>query len=593
MNKYRLQILSVAPSGNAGLATNTLIGYFRVLGFILLLSTFPLHTNCGLASNPSSDIVPAERLYDWGAYCGVPGGIPNRTTIYRTLTPSNTVAQINAAIAACPSGQVVYLSAGTYNVSGLSRKPGITIRGAGAGQTIINSGSSTAFSEYGAGFNWNSGHQATANGTWLNKGSTSVTLTSTPGSQFQVGRLIMINQGDDQTLVFHRVGNWAGTRNLRHVSRITAINGNTISFATPLPYDFSYAQSPGAQAIVSNDYLFGIEDMTISASSCVRFQGSDRCWVYRCELTGFDNEAILMRDSHQLEIRRCYIHDCAGFPNQSDGYGIYSQYAVSNILVEDNIGYKLSYMTLMNGNDSSAFLYNYAWYMARAGFAWQNPGFNCNHGPHSIMNLWEGNMAERWQNDGYHGSASHQTLFRNHIHGKHPYYTLDRRIMDFCRTSYYFNAVGNILGDSSWNPTYYQASKVTGTGYWTGALDRSQGYIWVLGYPQMGGGGLNEEEGMQLYGYTPPSGTYPDSNVAATLLRHGNYDYYHKDVVWDGTIASRTIPDSLYYSVKPAYFGSLQWPPIGPDVSGLVTSIPAKTRWNAYLSSGRLVDLFR
>jgi hypothetical protein len=88
-------------------------------------------------------------------------------------------------------------------------------------------------------------------------------------------------------------------------------------------------------------------------------------------------------------------------------------------------------------------------------------------------------------------------------------------------------------------------------------------------------------------------GTYPDAAVAATLLRHGNYDYSHRDVIWDSGISSRTIPDSLFYPSKPAFFGSLQWPPIGPDVSGLVTNTPAKARWNAFLTSGNLDDLFR
>jgi len=537
----------------------------------------------------ATEILPDDRVYDWTT-SGIPGGIPNRTAIYATLTPSNSLSEINAAVAACPSGQVVYLSAGTYSISGIRRKSGVTVRGAGAGQTIISSGGSTAFSSTGGSFNYDGGHQAIANGSWLQKGSTNITMTSTPGSQFAVGRLIMINQNDDLTLVFPRTGNWAGTRNLRHVSRITAISGNMITFATPLPYTFVYAQSPGAQAIAASDSQFGVEDMTIDAGSCVRFQGSDRCWIKGCELRGFDNEAIFMRDSHQLEVRRCYVHDAEGFPNQSDGYGIYSQYAVSNILVEDCIGYRMSYMTVMNGNDSSAFLYNYIWGMGRAGFAWQNPGFNCNHGPHSIMNLWEGNKTERWQNDAYHGSASHQTLYRNHIHGKHPSYTLDRRIMDFGRTSYYYNAVGNVVGDSSWNPTYYQASKQTGTGYYTGGLDRSQGYLWVLGYPNMGSGSLSEET--SLTGYTPPGGSYPDSKVLTTLIRHGNYDYYNKATVWDSGISAHALPSSLKYSSKPSYFGTLQWPPIGPDVSGLVTVIPSEARWNAYLSTGRVSDLF-
>jgi hypothetical protein len=347
-----------------------------------------------------------------------------------------------------------------------------------------------------------------------------------------------------------------------------------------------------AQAIPSTDSC-GIEDMTIRAGSCVRLTGTDRCWVKNCELTNFNNEAILIRSSHQTEIRRCYIHEAAGFPAQSDGYGILSMYCVSSTLFEDNIGYRTAYMIMTEGHDSSAFLYNYGLYMGRDGVShpWQVPTFNCNHGPHSIMNLWEGNMGERFQNDGYHGSASHQTLFRNHIHGVNPAFTNERRIMDFLRTSYYYNAVGNVVGDSSWSPNYYEASKTVGAGYLNGDIGHSVGCMWVLGYPNMGGASLIEE--VALENFTPPGGTYPDSNVVATLLRHGNYDYYHKDVVWDSTIALRTIPDSLYYSVKPAYFGSLQWPPIGPDVGGLVTNIPAQARWAAYLSSGRLDDLFR
>ena len=41
----------------------------------------------GMAAAMSSDIVPAERLYDWGAYCGIPGGIPQRTTIFQDAEP--------------------------------------------------------------------------------------------------------------------------------------------------------------------------------------------------------------------------------------------------------------------------------------------------------------------------------------------------------------------------------------------------------------------------------------------------------------------------------------------------------------------------
>jgi hypothetical protein len=66
-------------------------------------------------------------------------GIPNRTTIYTTLTPNGTddTTQIQTAINNCPPNQVVQLSAGVFRVTGNGlwiHTPNMTLRGAGAGQ---------------------------------------------------------------------------------------------------------------------------------------------------------------------------------------------------------------------------------------------------------------------------------------------------------------------------------------------------------------------------------------------------------------------------------------------------------------------------
>src|SRR5438067_6010986 len=86
-----------------------------------------------------SGILDTSRAIDWNK-AGVIGGIPNRTTICATLNPGATASQINSAIAACPSGQVVKLNAGTYSLSGgivFSNKSNVTLRGAGPDQTIL------------------------------------------------------------------------------------------------------------------------------------------------------------------------------------------------------------------------------------------------------------------------------------------------------------------------------------------------------------------------------------------------------------------------------------------------------------------------
>ena len=54
-----------------------------------------------------------------------------------------------------------------------------------------------------------------------------------------------------------------------------------------------------------------------------------------------------------------------------------------------------------------------------------------------------------------------------------------------------------------------------------------------------------------------------DRNVKATISRHGNYDYANNAVVWDPNIPDHTIPDSLYLTGEPSWWGSPScWPPI-------------------------------
>jgi hypothetical protein len=62
-------------------------------------------------------------------------------------------------------------------------------------------------------------------------------------------------------------------------------------------------------------------------------------------------------------------------------------------------------------------------------------------------------------------------------------------------------------------------------------------------------------------------------------LRHGNYDYQSQSVKWDPGIADRDLPDSLYLESKPAFFGGLPWPSIGPDRTPVAGTIPARERY--------------
>jgi hypothetical protein len=50
--------------------------------------------------------------------------------------------------------------------------------------------------------------------------------------------------------------------------------------------------------------------------------------------------------------------------------------------------------------------------------------------------------------------------------------------------------------------------------------------------------------------------------------------------MWDGGIADHSIPNSVYYSSKPTYFGALTWPPFDPatPANAQAYNIPAGYR---------------
>src|SRR5437660_11523197 len=101
----------------------------------LFLPLFALIACLCVQAQNWSGILSPTRAIDWSR-AGA-GTIPPRTTICTTLNPGVTAAQINTAIANCPSGQTVFLSAGTYNLSGgltIYNKSNVTLRGAGANQ---------------------------------------------------------------------------------------------------------------------------------------------------------------------------------------------------------------------------------------------------------------------------------------------------------------------------------------------------------------------------------------------------------------------------------------------------------------------------
>lgn len=522
---------------------------------------------------------------DW-ALTGVPGGIPARSvTPYVTFTTSDySASAINTAITNCSNagGGVVALAAGTYSLAGVNvTKDNVTLRGAGLGSTIVQaSGNGTVFWLGSGGTNVLS-YPITGGGV---RGTSSVTVSSTTG--LSVGQMIELSRDDDADDVYTLNG---AVRTSVQVNVITAIDGLTITLRNPLFIDYT----TGNPTIYLSWYLqttySGIEDLTIDLSTGSGFAGiymsaCDKCWIKNVETSTASAYHILITATVNCEVRQVYVHESQSYgPNHAGlliaGYGQYG--ANSHLRVEDSMFDKLFPAIELQNNSSGGFFgYNYFHGSQSSG----TPGgvtwtMMDNHGPHNRLNLWEGNIGEMFGADGYFGSSSHATALRNYFRGSNPHGGTGNPVI-LNRLSYKYSLIGNVIGSSTLNPTKYEED-VDGFSVATA--------VYRLGYPNMGN--QSWDDGGQI-----PGMTYPEAKVKNTLLRWGNYDYYHNAARWesseipaDATVPTQqTVLASYVYNNKPTWFGDVAWPPIGPDVTGAagdsaghVHKIPAQVRFEA------------
>src|SRR6185437_11786348 len=189
-----------------------------------------------------------DRGIDWSA-AGV-GVIPARAVHCADLQPSATVLQINAALAACPAEQSVYLEPGIYTVAGSIHLPShVTLRGAGADQTILNAtGSGEAVIAMGSGgvpFRPRVIHPAPS------AGATHIELISASG--IVPGSFLAIAERNDPAYVTSAGsggncnwcdGGWSKDGSLARgqIVQVTAVAGNSVSIS-PAVYS-AYTHDP-------------------------------------------------------------------------------------------------------------------------------------------------------------------------------------------------------------------------------------------------------------------------------------------------------------------------------------------------------------
>lgn len=378
----------------------------------------------------------------WWTSAGVDGGFEqylaggasdravSGTVINVTSAPYNAdptgVADCTSALASAISdaaaGDVVYFPAGTFKFStgyvSLNYKDNITIRGAGPNSTIWHTASTSATPLVWAQPGYMDQYAQEVTGT-KTKGTATITVADTTG--YNTGSLVEVlyeNEVDSARIIAGAAPVWSSGGfpwSRRTIVRVQGKTPTTLTIFPPLPADGtnltirigktffdSYSEGVGVEDI-GFTYDSGGSPLTIlSASFAIN------CWFHNLDFKDFNRNSsngscIFLFQSYKCEIKKCKFNAVPG----SSSDGAIQTYENSLCVISDNICTgSFGVMVYESGNSCNCVIaYNYV----------PDGMLSIFHQTHPSLNLIEGNVGNSHQSDGYHGSSSHNTIFRNWI----------------------------------------------------------------------------------------------------------------------------------------------------------------------------------
>lgn len=578
-------------------------------------------------------VLPADRRTIWNPGLNAVGGIPVRTTVFKTISPSggDDTATIQAALDACPPNQVVQLTAGTFNITGNGltlRNSYVTLRGAGPSLTKLVKPAGTGYPVIIIGQRWYKRMQPVDLTADAVKGAYSVTITSDPG--LAVGEIVHVDETYDPALTYFnpatqttdylgwgegKTGPMAASRPIGQAMEIASISGNTVTFTTPFHMTFRTSHAAhlvrlgDGTRIVPSTKWSGIEQLYVAngeggdGGGNIRLFAAAYCWGANIESDQSLGASFAFDGTFRCVLRDSYLHSTRNPTPGGSGYGIVlDSYAADN-LVENDISWNFNkVMAMRSSGGGNVMGYNYM----EDGYGANYPtfpevGLNASHMTTPHMELFEGNQSFNFDSDSYWGNSIYVTVFRNNLTSLRrslPGVTVplvdstNRRAVGLTDHIWWYSFIGNVLG----YPDGYDSAPVIGDGYpatfspevqgttfryeWLGgAFGSSGGYtpMWQLGY-----------NGQHWY-------TTPDASTVSTTLRDGNYDFATNSVRWHGIGGTGagttpnpipTIPPSLYLRSKPAFFGANPWPWVDPLGATKLYTLPARARFDAGTPNG-------
>lgn len=527
---------------------------------------------------PLGDIIDPDRITTWN-----PGiledkqlqlplgndGLPTRTQECANVPVGGN---IQAALDACPDGQVVRLAAGTFSVATtITLTRGVVLRGAGSGAggtTIMKTGGGTVLaigSDRDSTCSAGTPYDLVADGA---KEATTVSVGSA-AANFRAGDLALIDILDDATVqqgdcpYFKRVSGRSATQRVEIVGVDNATG--TLTLDAPLHWSFPTSAAYRAQITrVTRPVIrwAGIESVRIAGGTNPGYNGemaggidisnAAQCWVKDVQTDAVGGMHVAMTGTYRCVVRDSYLHHSANYGFGADCYGIVLRCGAAENLIENNIVRYMNKPIMFNASGGGNVIgYNYADNSWATPPQWQevNIDTHCSF-PH--MELMEGNFAPHMGATITHGNAGYLTYFRNYassqfaspaVVGSTAVQTGNITALQFDTGDIGMNALGNVLGTSGVSTTYMSS-------------DSDQKAIFRVG---------------------------SSTDISATsLYLHGNYDTVHDSVIWDADHATHALPPSLYRRAAPAWWpSSTPWPWVDPERSPAVGTLPAKARSDA------------
>ena len=582
----------------------------------------------------------ADRRTTWVPGMMSSGGIPNRTTVCATIQAStygngatDAVAGINAAIAGCPAGQVVQLSAGTFQTNSdiILINKGITLRGAGAGQTILDKSNGarartdpthpvdpTTYTYdpkpiIVVGPNrWPSPDDTTATNLTADaqKGETSVALTSATG--FAAGQFVVLDELSGASWRATPTGFpggaqvWAGDRvawnmHLPYQQYQDDCSGSTSSGPTDTTLTngkpqamswFCRTDRPIAElkeiASVSGNTVTFTTPMHITyranhTAQLTRFTGAN----VHVTNAGVEALTLIGGADGQLRFEAAAYSWAKNVENTqwlNEGFALDNSFRIEirDSYVHDGswpmpggAGYAIS---LAHGT-AEALIENNISINACKVMVDRSSGAGSVFGYNYADDAWDFDNPI-WVEVGLnasHMATPHHVLFEgnysfnidsDYTHGNAIYLTFYRNYLTGQRKSF----------------TDTQNPRTIGLAYgswWFSFIGNVMGRAGQMtGWDYEDDGTWNPSDIWKL-GYDPERWSMSaDPQVTSTVLRDGNYDFLTNSVHWHTTPAGYSLPDSLYLHAKPAFFGSHAFPWVD-GTTGAVLTLPAKARYDA------------